>query len=483
MSGKLRSGAPRGEADGPVGPQGSEGERAPKWSDMRATSDAAQRRLEEVRALLIPVEWERVDVLEKRVDDFSVESQDVGRVLPEAIVLCREDERLAHALKPTIEGAIEDSVRSDPQVLVDAIFPVIGPAIRKAVASSLRGMTENLNQLLEQSLSVRALRWRFEARRSGVPFAELLLLKTLVYRVEQVFLVHQETGMCVLQAAPRALGLPDADTLTGMLVAIGDFMRTSFAEGDDSDDAELHATQMSNRTLWVERGPHAALAVVIRGNPPQALRDVVRNALERVHATSGARLAVWKGDPDPVLESAQPYLEECLQASFVQKKKSARGQLILAFVLLIALAWPLLSFFDSLGRERLREAWWRTYQQAPGFVVTEMQATADGWLIQGLRDPLAHEPEPMPPANDAAVDAIEFDWHPYASLDAEMVLERVRRAVELPADAELTFAAGRLSVRSAITGTWVDRLAEYGPWIPGVDVVDFQSVGALEGGE
>ena len=57
--------------------------------------------------------------------------------------------------------------RSNPGPLADALFPVMGPAIRKAVAAALAGMVEALNRTLEHSLSWRSIAWRLEALRTG----------------------------------------------------------------------------------------------------------------------------------------------------------------------------------------------------------------------------------------------------------------------------------------------------------------------------
>ena len=70
------------------------------------------------------------------------------------------DDKLARALQPTVEDAILTSVRRDPQVLVDALFPVMGPAIRKAIASALESMLESFNETLERSFTAQGVRWR-----------------------------------------------------------------------------------------------------------------------------------------------------------------------------------------------------------------------------------------------------------------------------------------------------------------------------------
>ena len=77
------------------------------------------------------------------------------------------DEALSVALAPTIETALRESVRKDPATLADALFPVMGPAIRRSILETLRSFLESFNQVLDQSLSVKGLKWRLEALRTA----------------------------------------------------------------------------------------------------------------------------------------------------------------------------------------------------------------------------------------------------------------------------------------------------------------------------
>ncbi len=121
-------------------------------------------------------------------------------------------------------------MRRNPREIATAIFPVLGPAIRKAIAETMAGLVSSINRAVEQSFSVRGIKWRLEAWRTGVPYARILLRHALVYRVEQVFLIHSETGLLLSHAAPPELKVTDADLISGMLTAIQDFVADSFAE-------------------------------------------------------------------------------------------------------------------------------------------------------------------------------------------------------------------------------------------------------------
>src|SRR5262245_50811213 len=171
------------------------------------------------------------------------------------------------ALTPPVERAITASVRKNPGPLADALFPVMGPAIRKAVNAALAGMVDGLNRTLEHSLSWRSLAWRVEALRTGRSFGEVMLAHTLVYRVEQLFLIESTSGLLLQHLAPGTDGVRDADMVSGMLTAIRDFVKDSF--GVAGDDA-LEGLKVGELSIWIEQGPRAVLAGVVRGVAPRS---------------------------------------------------------------------------------------------------------------------------------------------------------------------------------------------------------------------
>ena len=101
-----------------------------------------------VRAILVGPEQRALEALRARLEDPAVQAREVAAVLPQALQLRALDAELARALAPPVEDAITASIRRNPKPLADALFPVMGPAIRKAVAASLVSMVESFNRTL-----------------------------------------------------------------------------------------------------------------------------------------------------------------------------------------------------------------------------------------------------------------------------------------------------------------------------------------------
>jgi len=427
--------------------------------------------LDELRRLLVGPEQQEIVRLQERLEERQeLSPTDVGRVLPEAVRLrSRQDKKVTEALLPTVEEAIGISVRKNPQTLVDALFPVIGPAIRKAIAEALTGMVQTMNQSLEHSLSVQGLKWRLEAWRTGKSFGEVVLLHTLLYRVEQVFLIHRETGLLLQHVVAGASSIQDADMVSGMLTAIQDFVHDSFSS-QQSDT--LETLQVGGLTVWIEQGPQAILAGVIRGNAPQELRTIFHETLERIHLEFAAELETFEGDAS-VFDPTREYLEACLQFQYdesrqtgAEKKRITPARVIAALLLGAILIW---GFFC------LRDRWrWGNYlsrlKSEPGIIVTE--AERHWWSphsIAGLRDPLAADPQTLLTEANLNPDKIESHWEPYHSLTPQFVVTRANALLSPPPTVTFRVERNMLFAVGSAPHRWIVETRRLARVIPGVE--------------
>ena len=455
-------------------------------NESDASSPPPADALKELRRLLLVAEEAQVSKLQERLDDPEIHAEDVSRVLPEAIVIrSAKDDNLTRVLQPTVEKAILTSVRRDPQVLVDALFPVMGPAIRKAISSALASMLESFNETLERSFSVQGIQWRLEAWRTGKPLAEVILLRTLVYRVEQVFLIHRKTGLLLHHVSATAAGVEDADMVAGMLTAIRDFVHDSFGgkEGDSLD-----TFQVGELSVWVEQGPQAALAAVIRGNAPKELRGVFTEAIEKIHGEQAAALQAFDGDAMP-FERSRPHLEACLKGERQKKAERAPGarnrraiQFLRAAVtvLLVALAvWAV----AAARRNRFWDAYLRRLAAQPGIVVTAAGRRGGKYFVSGLRDPLAADPVAMLPGSSLSAGNVASDWKPYQALVPEFIAKRARYVLEPPATVTLAARDGALVAAGSASSRWIEEARARSRAIAGITRYDDSGLTDADAGE
>src|SRR5262249_4670285 len=148
---------------------------------------------------------------------------------------------------------------------------------------------------------------------TGRPYAEVVLLRTLSFRVEQVLLLDRNTGLLLCSVAASDIKPQDSGMVSSMLNAIQDFIHDSFDVDQSSDIREFHVGDFA---LLVEQGPCAALAVVVRGNAPAELWETIRAASDLVHQECGDELRKFQGDTAPFEKQCGSILEGCLQSRY-----------------------------------------------------------------------------------------------------------------------------------------------------------------------
>ncbi|HWR17488.1 MAG TPA: OmpA family protein [Terriglobales bacterium] len=374
--------------------------------------------LAELRELIVGPEQRELADLRARLDDPELRTQDLSQIVAEAIALrARHDRAMLRTLQPMIEEALRISVERDPKIIADSLFPIIGQAVRKAVAHSLRGMVESLNHILERSFSLESLKWRFEALRTGKSFGEIALMRSLRFRVEQVFLIHRETGLLLNHVAAKGAVVQDTDLVSGMLTAVQDFVRDSFTGGKSE---ELETMQVGEYVVWVQHGPSALLAAVVSGAAPPDLRNVFQKALEGIHADFAAQLSSFSGDSSSVADTT-PRLQACLLGSQAAKPKhSYRWVWPVALLTIIIVGG---SFY--LIRQRMR---WNAYverlSREPGIILASEQRGWNSYSVVGLRDPLAADPEVLLKESGVNPEKVHSRWEPYSSLDPTFATAR-----------------------------------------------------------
>src|SRR5216117_4162964 len=123
-------------------------------------------------------------------------------------------------------------------------------------------------------------------------FEPLAVPEKVGYEVEDVFVI--EGGGLLLTHASRSDGAEiDPDVMAGMLTAIMNFARVSFAVGAD----ELRRLELGDRTVVIERSPKFILAVAMTGKPSAEVQEEMRIFLERAERRYGPLMAKWTGDP------------------------------------------------------------------------------------------------------------------------------------------------------------------------------------------
>ena len=440
--------------------------------------------MQELRKLLFEKESVRLDELENLLRDQQLHAQEVAKVLAEAVKIRNlQDEELSKSLAPTIEKSIKASIAKDPRSLSDALFPVMGPAIRKSINNAIAQMLQSLNQTLENSFSAQGLKWRLEAFRTGKPFAEVVMLNTLVYRVEQVFLIHKETGLLLQHLSFDPSLDADADVVSSMLTAVQDFIRDSFS---GSTDQGIENLRMGDVEVILESGPDVVLAVVCRGNTPRAFNEKLQTTVEQIQQLYGQAFQTFDGDTEPFI-SVDEHLHPLLVSDFKageegqeqEKKKSPiKAILVVALIFIALLVWL---GFEEAERQQTQTNWDNyisRLQSEDGIIISSVQQDEQGYTLLGLRDPLSVDPYSL--LSEYHITAnVNFFMQPYHALQESLVLKRVEQLLQQPKSIQLTMKDGSLTLVGVASETWLSQAEKAALYVAGVENVDSSQVSVL----
>ena len=431
--------------------------------------------LQRLRELILGKNGTHLDALYRRVEDPETRTGDVAEVLPDAMHRVIADPVTQPEIERPIVDTIRGAIKRDTESFAEALFPVLGPAIRRAVSDALKSLVQRINAALEHSFTVKGLRWRLEAARSGVPFAQIVLRETMLYAVQEVFLIQPHSGL-VLASARRADTLVlDEDAFSAMLTAIQAFIQDSLGmpEGE-----KLRSAELGERSLWVVNGPDAVLACLVIGSPPHEVRNRLLDALEGIHAHWGDQLGL---PPEQLTD--RPAIEHVLEDTLSEEAAEGKGGSgsTRSFLLWGAAGLALLAFlawgaWETYQDRRLEREIAQLFEAQPGYVLAAHESDGGMLHFRGLRDPLAETPEALLQNAGIGIQDITLSFRPYQSLEQDFVLRRLYASLGGNDTIALRLDDSTLYVSGSLTSSRQAVLESLPGNHPVIAAVDFSQV-------
>lgn len=273
-------------------------------------------------------------------------------------------EEMAEIVAPLMGPAIKKQVAESKDEMVEALYPVIGQTVRRAVAEAMRKLVKQINERLDKSFNLKITWLRLKARVLGLPEPLVILPLVVPFTIEQLFLIHQRTGLLIAHTAVETTGAPNGKAIndelsngdskngepangqpkngkpangrpqmvSGMLTAIQDFTKEAFGPSADGD---LHEVKYGDKMIFVASSPPVFLAAVTVGVAPLQFSEKLRGVLRRIHNTFHAALREFDGDATPLEATREPMKKFIASFAETSSSKPASGE---------KTAWPKSTF-------------------------------------------------------------------------------------------------------------------------------------------
>lgn len=265
--------------------------------DASADGSGDDEALELLRGILLEKSRRRMHELQHEIDKL----QHLLDLLEEQV---NDEDALVATIKPVIAEAIGSSISDSRDEMIEALYPIVGRLVGKAVTEAMRDLVRNIDSQMRNAFSFAGIKQQVQARAGGVSHAEMTLRTALPFTVEELFLIHRDSGLLINYLSRTGEVQDDSDLISGMLTAIRDFAQDAFGRGEEGQLEEIH---YGDFRILLEAGKYAYIAAVVEGFEPMGYRTQVRDVLYRIEHNNFRLLRHYEGDPS-VLANVQTEL-------------------------------------------------------------------------------------------------------------------------------------------------------------------------------
>ncbi len=124
----------------------------------------------------------------------------------------------------------------------------------------------------------------------------LYFMREKTIAVDETFVIYSD-GRLLAHSTRRLKPGMDDQVLSGMFVAVQDFIKDSFK---DETSFRLRKLDFGERSVLVEKGEHLFLAVVLHGKASKKVARRMKSVLDDIEDAFSEHLADWDGDLDKV---------------------------------------------------------------------------------------------------------------------------------------------------------------------------------------
>ena len=214
---------------------------------------------------------------------------------------------IARAIAPEMGAALKEQIRLEREAVVDALYPVIGSTISRYFAELLK----EINNKLEQTLSVETVTRKFKAKLQGISEAELLLREATPVRVQAAFLIQKASGLVIAEAQPTDCPPLESELIAGMLTAIRSFVSEYVSQ--EETVSELRDIEYGDAQICLEAAGYCYLAVMVQGMPSKFFLNGVKGILAQQIAQHGEAIQRFEGDTTTVPEAIPKQLQRLIE--------------------------------------------------------------------------------------------------------------------------------------------------------------------------
>jgi outer membrane protein OmpA-like peptidoglycan-associated protein len=403
----------------------------------------------------------------------------IGPAIPVGIThrITESPDEFAKAIAPEIAAAVKHQINLDREAMSDALYPIIGGTILKYMAETM----QEINQKVEQAVSVEGISRKVKAKLQGISEAELLMKETTPQTVKAVFLIQKESGLVISGVQQSEQEQLESDMVAGMLTAIRAFVNDCIAQSGNI--AEIDAIEYGTSTIILEVAGSCYLAAVMQGEIRQWFKYKMRSILKNIVQEYGNEIKSFNGDQATVPVAVTSQMQKLIHPD-VEVKSTNKPPLLLIVGLaalgLIGVPWGINQYRSGV-EDRLEADISLALQSAPELSVYRLTADVRDQVVrlsgrvpnQKLRSRAEKIAQQAVPTFwlDNQIIAVEVPPDPVlAEADVKRTVALLNKVESI--DISARYVGGKVAVKgSVVRSTDAQKITEAFEKIPGVKSV------------
>lgn len=411
-----------------------------------------------LKSLLLKEELELLDTIKQKLLSEEQFTKEVSNVLAAALKRAQhKDKNIERALAWPIKEGVKRAFVDSKQSIIDSLLPIMGQLIRKTVTNSIKQFVSDINRILEQRFSVKYIKWRWQAFRTGSSLAQIVFQNTVHYQVSEIFLINRENGLLIQHVGADDM-LKDNNAISGMLTAIQDFVGDSLKESD----SQLESIEIKGKQFLFSFGPKAYLAAIVLGSPTERIKEKLQQLIENAHGEFSEDLL------DENNYDKLPDLNGFLRSNLVTKSLTPETKKInwlpwAIIILILSIFFIYSAHKKSLAYDKIVSS----AESIDGFILQDVNDIDSGYEITGLLDPMAD-------ISALHQDNISLVSRAFISIDPSIIEKRINKAKIQYPNVTATLVNNTLYLKGSIAEEGHTKLIKSLEKIIGVDEIDNQ---------
>jgi len=237
-----------------------------------------EKKLILLKELLLTDDRLLIDSLKLRIKEleYIIEHQEILSTKVNPIVdnkLKEYTRNIPEELGPTIIESLKNEIRNSKDMVVDALYPILGKMIKKYIQQEFRILSEKINNILKKSFSFKSLIRKFKSKITGVDEESLIINELAKTEIQEIFIIDKNSG--ILLANFSKTNTIDKEIISAMLSAIKSFVEEAFKTGEEN----LESIEYGMYNIHIQNFKSFFIAVVLHGVFESAYKEKLESQL------------------------------------------------------------------------------------------------------------------------------------------------------------------------------------------------------------